>query len=320
MTKLLIGLGLLTVAGALFGALLTLWGKLFPLREEAVEEKPAGETQRLWAVVHCTGGGAGFSKYNYQGAQDCLAASLVPGGGPLSCAYGCLGMGTCAKVCPEGAIQVRDGAARVDGERCTACGACVAACPRHIITLEPVSPQRHVTVPCSSRDREEQVSDLCTDGCIGCSLCVKACPREAVSVEEGLARIDYEKCDSCGKCVEACPRHLIAVEAVPEPPKPEPPKPPKERKKPKHAKENRPSKRLLPKRKEEGKEEKTVEEKAPPEIDIPLDGPAPEEQAPLVAPAPGKAEPQVTEAPEPSSEEQTPDILPSWTLPTPPML
>lgn len=236
MTKLLIGLGVLIVIGALFSALQALRDKLFPREELPGETGAAHGMGQLRAVVHCTGGGVGFLKYNYQGARDCLAASRLPGGGPLGCDYGCLGMGSCELVCPTGAIQVREGVAVVDGERCTACGKCVEACPRHIISLERYEPKQHVSVPCASREKEETVSKLCADGCVGCSLCVSACPREAITVEEGLARIDYEKCDHCGLCAKKCPRRLIRVERVEELPEPEPPKPPRERRKPKRVK------------------------------------------------------------------------------------
>lgn len=223
MTKLLIGLGILIVIGAMFGALLTLREKLFPDPEQ--EPLAEGEESvRRVAVVHCTGGGASFSKYNYQGVRDCLAAAQLPGGGALSCDYGCLGMGTCEKVCSSGALSVQNGVAVVDRERCMACGKCIAVCPRHLIALETFRPKRHVSIPCASMARDEVVTAICTDGCIGCSICAKTCPRGAVTVEEGLARIDQEKCDSCGLCASKCPRHLIRVEKVAEPPKPEPPK------------------------------------------------------------------------------------------------
>ena len=177
MTKLWIGLGLLIVMGALFSVLSFFWDKVFP--EESEPQVSGGEEkiEFLRAVVHCTGGGASFSKYNYQGVKDCLAASRLPGGGPLSCDYGCLGMGTCAKVCPTGAIRVLNGTAVVEAERCTACGKCVDACPRHIIFLEPFKPQKHVSIPCASQAQGETVTTICTDGCIGCSLCAKSCPQ-----------------------------------------------------------------------------------------------------------------------------------------------
>lgn len=267
MTKLWIGLGVLIVIGALFSLLSFLRGKEIPEEKIPETDKEEESAATLRAVVHCTGGGAGFSKYRYEGVADCLAASLIPGGGALSCEYGCLGMGTCVKVCPTGALQVREGVAVVDGQRCTACGKCVAACPRHIISLEPFQPKKHVSIPCASQAKGEMVTELCTDGCIGCSLCVKACPKEAVILEGELARIDYEKCDNCGQCVSQCPRHLIRVERVEEPPKPEPPKEPKPPKEKKPKAEKKPKE---PKKLEETKRDKDPRSQKLPKLKLSL--------------------------------------------------
>lgn len=55
----------------------------------------------------------------------------------------CIGCGTCATVCPTGAISVREGKAMVDEQLCTACEACVAACPQQAlavcVSLTPVA-------------------------------------------------------------------------------------------------------------------------------------------------------------------------------------
>lgn len=164
-------------------------------------------TLRQVALVRCTGGGRDREKYRYEGAADCLSASQVPGGGALSCAYGCLGLGSCAAACPFGAITVAEGAARVDEERCKGCLKCIPACPRHLITLIPYGAD--VSVLCMNRDRGAQARMVCADGCIACGLCEKGCPCDAIHVEGLCARIDYDKCISCGACVDACPRHLI---------------------------------------------------------------------------------------------------------------
>ena len=172
---------------------------------------------KMIAQVQCTGGCRGHEKYEYAGIADCSAASRLPGGGPAGCAFGCLGFGTCEKVCPFDAIHVVDGVAKVDEDKCKACKKCIDACPRHIILLAPYKTKRHVAITCSSKDKGVVVRQVCDNGCIGCSLCAKACPKEAITVEKNLAVIDYDKCVGCGICAQKCPRKLITVDGkVPE--------------------------------------------------------------------------------------------------------
>ena len=177
----------------------------------------AGAAVKQIAQVHCTGCGQHYKQYTYVGIHDCVAASKLPGGGDLGCAYGCLGLGSCEKACPFDAIHVIDGVARVDEEKCKACNKCVDICPRHIIALEPYKTKRHVTIPCSSHDKGVDARKVCDNGCIGCSLCAKSCPKEAITMVNNLAVIDYEKCIGCGICAQKCPRKLITVDGkVPE--------------------------------------------------------------------------------------------------------
>ena len=177
----------------------------------------AVEVTRKVALVRCSGAkrydkdgnltsGARL-KGNYEGFKDCLAASKVGGSGPLSCKFGCLGFGSCTKVCKYGAIKVVDGVAKVDEDLCVGCMACAAVCPRNLIV--PVEPDRNVVIACASLARGAATTRACTIGCIGCGLCKKICPREAITIEQNLARIDYSKCDNCGLCATVCPKHLI---------------------------------------------------------------------------------------------------------------
>ncbi|BBO85362.1 ferredoxin [Desulfosarcina ovata subsp. sediminis] len=51
----------------------------------------------------------------------------------------------------------------------------------------------------------------CTYGCLGFGDCTRACSFDAIHVEDGLARVDYEKCVGCGACAKACPRNIITM-------------------------------------------------------------------------------------------------------------
>jgi ferredoxin len=146
-------------------------------------------------------------KANYEGFQDCLAASKVGGNGPLSCKYGCLGFGSCTKACKYGAIKVVNGIAVVDEDLCVGCMACAAVCPRKLIV--PVEPGRNVVIACNSMAKGAVTTRGCTVGCIGCGLCKKICPNDAITVTNNLAVIDYSKCDNCGLCATVCPKKLI---------------------------------------------------------------------------------------------------------------
>ena len=157
-------------------------------------------------------------KANYEGFQDCLAASKVGGRGPLSCKYGCLGYGSCTKVCKYGAIKIVKGVAHVDEDLCVGCMACAAACPRGLIV--PVEPDRNVVIACNSMAKGAVTNRSCTAGCIGCGLCKKICPKGAITVANNLAVIDYSLCDNCGLCATVCPKKLIKdskVEGLPDP-------------------------------------------------------------------------------------------------------
>jgi ferredoxin len=49
----------------------------------------------------------------------------------------------------------------------------------------------------------------CSYGCLGFGDCVDSCEYDAMTLVDGLPRINYENCVGCGACVRACPRNLI---------------------------------------------------------------------------------------------------------------
>jgi len=164
--------------------------------------------ERQIAHVHCRGGNEEAVKaLNYKGIQDCNAAFAMFQG-YKACKYGCLGFGSCAKVCPAGAISITaNGLAHVDPAKCISCGACTKVCPTKTIRMIPESAS-HV-VECNNHDKGPAVKKACKVGCIGCKMCEKKSPEGGFVVENFLASIDYTKAGDRTAACEGCPQKCI---------------------------------------------------------------------------------------------------------------
>lgn len=167
------------------------------------------------AVVRCSGSFEYRKKTNvYDGASSCsIAASLYSG--DTGCAYGCLGMGECVDACDFEAIYMDEttGLPVVIEDKCTACNACVTACPKDILELWPKGKKnQRVYVACLNEEKGSTARKECAVSCSGCAKCAEACRYEAIDVTNSLAQIDPEKCKLCMECIEACDvRNILAV-------------------------------------------------------------------------------------------------------------
>ncbi|MFO7870105.1 MAG: RnfABCDGE type electron transport complex subunit B [Kiritimatiellia bacterium] len=169
--------------------------------------KEADAEEKKAAIVLCGGDlDKAPRRFEYNGVADCAAAAAVDGG-DKACGYGCLGYGSCARVCPVGAIEIKHCLAYVHPDVCIGCGACVNACPRGLIKLVPVSRQIHVV--CSSKDRGAAVKKVCKVGCIGCTKCAKNVDSKQITMDGALAVVDYDKPLENEKLVELCPGNCI---------------------------------------------------------------------------------------------------------------
>ena len=74
----------------------------------------------------------------------------------------CNQCGHCADVCPNDAIQKRDGVYVINPDDCTACYSCVEECPQNAMFTHP-----EVETPIK---------------CVLCGECVQECPRSALSI------------------------------------------------------------------------------------------------------------------------------------------
>ena len=147
----------------------------------------SGNIERKMAVVSCRSYIGEVKKMNYNGVQDCVAANLVAGG-PDACRYGCLGLGSCARKCPFGAIEIIGEVAVVHRELCVGCGKCAEVCPRGVIKMVPADADYHVY--CNSPEKGAVKRLFCKAGCIGCRKCEKISGEKFV-FSAFLASVDY---------------------------------------------------------------------------------------------------------------------------------
>jgi len=173
---------------------------------------------RKVAQVHCRGS-RNVSKpaFRYRGVTDCNALFALFGGDKI-CPYGCLGLGSCIRVCPVEAIDYDEqGCVWVDREACIGCGKCIDVCPTGVMKLIPY--EADYLVACNSTDKGPLVRKYCSAGCIGCKICEKKTPEGGFVVEDFLARIDYEasgdRAEQREKAAQACPTKCIVRNGKP---------------------------------------------------------------------------------------------------------
>jgi Na+-translocating ferredoxin:NAD+ oxidoreductase RNF subunit RnfB len=115
-----------------------------------------------------------------------------------------------------------------------ACGAADAACVAavaEILGASASATEKRVALVkcCGTREETIRVGDYngicdchvaaataggdkgCRFGCLGYGACANVCPKSAISIVDGLAKVDKRLCIGCGKCVTACPKRLIEL-------------------------------------------------------------------------------------------------------------
>ncbi|MEP6744265.1 MAG: (Fe-S)-binding protein [Gemmatimonadota bacterium] len=169
----------------------------------------AGTAVRRVARLQCAGGcDVAETRAEYRGLGTCAAAAAVAGGGK-ACAWGCLGLADCERVCDFDAIAMGPtGLSMVDPVKCTACGDCVDACPKGLFALQPVD--RHLFVQCKNLIAGDAVLAQCRVACTTCGKCVQDAPPGLIRVTTGVAVIDYDLNELADqRAVARCPTGAI---------------------------------------------------------------------------------------------------------------
>ena len=153
-------------------------------------EVDAGQQEKLVARLRCGGGGQQAHQIaEYRGFEGCRAAAVVSGGGK-GCSWGCLGLADCEVACTFDAIHMNaNGLPQVDTEKCRACPDCVAACPRDLFELVPLS--QNLYVQCNVPLAGVAATQLCSTACDACGKCAADAAPGLITMQDGLPVIDY---------------------------------------------------------------------------------------------------------------------------------
>ena len=181
-------LAVLGVLGLLFGALLGFASKIFAVEKDERIDKIVSNLPG----ANCGGCGfAGCSNF----AQSVVEGKAKYSGCPVS------NDAQRAKIAEIMGVSATD-----DSAKMRAVVRCSGSCD---VTEEKYDYDG--IRDCNAAARLRGGQKQCQYACLGFGSCVSACAFDAISVENGVAKVDEDKCTGCGKCAEACPKKVIAL-------------------------------------------------------------------------------------------------------------
>ena len=170
----------------------------------------AGDIDKRVARLLCGGGLNVVVRHaEYRGLQTCAAAAAVAAGG-TACAWACVGLADCQRSCTFDAIVMNARALPVViPSLCTACGDCVDACPKNLLTLMPM--RQKLIVQCRSLLEGAAADAACSAACNACGRCAMDAAPGLIAMQNGLAVVDYSKNETAHpSAIARCPTKAIA--------------------------------------------------------------------------------------------------------------
>jgi ferredoxin len=111
-------------------------------------------------------------------------------GGGKECTWGCLGLADCEVSCTFDAIRMNNELLPVvDVDKCTACGDCVAACPRDLFEILPLS--HRLIVQCKAPLAADEARAICKVVCDACGRCAQDAAPGLITMVNNLPVVDY---------------------------------------------------------------------------------------------------------------------------------
>lgn len=118
---------------------------------------PVYEKNNVKALVLCSCHKNFSSERNiFNKEYSCVLVNENNGTG-TDCKFACIGLGDCAKICPQNAIKIINKTAVIT-EQCSGCGKCINVCPLNIIRLVPENTTEYTL--CGNKSGEKT---SCTD-------------------------------------------------------------------------------------------------------------------------------------------------------------
>ena len=126
--------------------------------ETFLKNTPNSERKTLRAIIRCASVPPVIQlRYQSVGYTECNLQNMVFQGN-IACSHGCLGLGSCVRLCPNEAIIIQNGEVYIS-DACNGCGRCVHICPKQLISIVPVSESKQVTCAASGMNINRDICE-----------------------------------------------------------------------------------------------------------------------------------------------------------------